>query len=305
MVKFIAYFKGILAGAMLSCIALSAWAEDAPVYDVDHDNYPPFDSVDGGSQGSPALPTATAADQPPAMESDTHPSSTVSERVAKIEQQMSNMQQSNTASKIETLQTEVQLLRNQVEELSHHLEEAGNQQKSMYSDLDNRVKQLSVKSDNESEKNTAKVSDSAVNAVKKSIETPNQPNPAEEQRIYQTAYDLIKAKKYESAIVTLKKMLQKYPTGQFAANAHYWLGELYGLLNKNDQSASEFSLIVKNYPDSPKVSDAELKLGLIYVADFKWDDAKDAFKKVVNRFPGTASARLATEQLKQMRKAGH
>ena len=44
---------------------------------------------------------------------------------------------------------------------------------------------------------------------------------------------------------TLQKMLHKYPAGQFAANAHYWLGELYGLLNKNNQSADEFATVVK------------------------------------------------------------
>lgn len=133
----------------------------------------------------------------------------------------------------------------------------------------------------------------------------DQPNVAEEQQIYQTAYDLIKAKKYNDAIAALQKMLQKYPTGQFAANAHYWLGELYNLLDKKDQSAVEFSTVVKNYPDSPKVSDAQLKLGLIFVGQFKWPDAKVAFKKVVTRYPGTASARLAAEQIKQIRAAGH
>lgn len=132
-----------------------------------------------------------------------------------------------------------------------------------------------------------------------------QPNVAEEQQIYQTAYDLIKAKKYNEAINALQKMLQKYPSGQFAANAHYWLGELYGLLGKNDQSAVEFGAVVKNYPDSPKVADAQLKLGLIYAAQFKWSDAKLSFKKVINHYPGTASARLAAEQLKQIKEAGH
>jgi tol-pal system protein YbgF len=133
----------------------------------------------------------------------------------------------------------------------------------------------------------------------------DQPNVAEEQQIYQTAYDLIKAKKYNEAIAALQKMLKKYPSGQFAANAHYWLGELYGLLGKNDQSAVEFSTVVENYPDSPKVSDAQLKLGLIYAAQFKWPDAKSAFKRVINQYPGTASARLASEQLKQIKQAGH
>lgn len=62
---------------------------------------------------------------------------------------------------------------------------------------------------------------------------------------------------------------------------------------------------MKNYPDSPKVADAQLKLGLIYAAQFKWPDAKGAFKKVINHYPGTATARLAAEQLKQIKEAGH
>ena len=133
----------------------------------------------------------------------------------------------------------------------------------------------------------------------------DQPNVAEEQQIYQTAYDLIKAKKYNEAVKTLQGMLQKYPSGQFASNAHYWLGELYGLMGKNDQALTEFSSVVQNYPQSPRVSDAQLKVGLIYATQMKWPDAKSAFKKVINHYPGTTSSRLAAEQLKQIKQAGH
>lgn len=132
-----------------------------------------------------------------------------------------------------------------------------------------------------------------------------QPNVAEEQQIYQSAYTLIKAKKYSQAANTLQKMLQKYPTGQFAANAHYWLGELYGLLGKNEQAVTEFTTVVENYPESPKLADAQLKLGLIYAAQFKWAEAKSAFKLVISAHSGTPSARLASEQLKQIKQAGH
>jgi len=133
----------------------------------------------------------------------------------------------------------------------------------------------------------------------------DQPNVAEEQQIYQTAYNLIKAKKYNDAVSALQKMLQKYPSGQFASNAHYWLGELYGLMGKNDQALTEFSTVVQTYPNSPRVSDAQLKVGLIYSAQSNWSEAKAAFKRVINHYPGTAPARLASEQLKQIRQAGH
>lgn len=135
--------------------------------------------------------------------------------------------------------------------------------------------------------------------------TADQPNVAEEQQIYQTAYNLIKAKKYNEAVTSLQGMLKKYPSGQFASNAHYWLGELFGLLNKNDDALTEFTVVVSKYPESPRVADAQLKVGLIYAAESNWSEAKTAFKKVVNHYPGTASARVAAEQLKAIKQTGN
>lgn len=321
--------KRVLIVAMLTSIATFSYAEDAaPVYDAD--SFPPqFDGQpDTGSTITPQIVTSSTEREPSSM--------TFEQRIARVEQQVNNMQSKNTSSKVEALQSEVQSLRGQVEQLTHQLQKSETQQRTLYSDLDKRLattKPTMAAANPISEvpddtipanspaaskattpsvpaKKTKAVADdkSAAKTKVKSdavAKSDAQPNVAEEQQIYQTAYDLIKAKKYNEAITALQKMLQKYPSGQFAANAHYWLGELYGLLGKNDQSATEFGTVVKNYPDSPKVSDAQLKLGLIFAAQFKWPDAKASFKKVINRYPGTASSRLAAEQLKQIKEAGH
>jgi len=127
----------------------------------------------------------------------------------------------------------------------------------------------------------------------------------DELKMYQNAYDLIKDSKFDQAIGVLQSMLNKYPSGQSAANAHYWLGELYGLQKKNDQASTEFATVVRSFPDSPKVSDAEVKLGMIYASQFKWVQAKATFRRVINHYPGTTSARLASQQLKAIRSDGH
>lgn len=263
---------------------------------------------------------------------------TLEQRMRRIEQQVSNTQEA-TMPKVDALQNQVQTLRGQVEELTHQLQQLQTQQRAMFTDIDKRLSKqpanqttlasndTSADSTISSDTKSTKVDSSAslnkapaknpvsspASSIKSGVPTvssvkptsDSQPNVVEEQQIYQTAYDLIKAKKYNDAIAALQKMLQKYPSGQFAANAHYWLGELYGLLNKNDQSAQEFSTVVKDYADSPKVPDAQLKVGLIYAGQFKWTEAKSAFKKVISQYPGTSSARLAAEQLKQIKLAGH
>jgi TolA-binding protein len=76
-------------------------------------------------------------------------------------------------------------------------------------------------------------------------------------------------------------------------------------MNKPDLALKEFGTVIDKFPDSPRVSDAQLKVGLLYAAQSQWRDAKSAFKSVINHYPGTASARLASEQLKQIKQAGH
>lgn len=300
---FLACLRQWVLVAVLSSIATLVMAEDAPVYDVD--NFPPqFDGQPVAS--TPSVP----ASSPVTKSEDSYvPAQTLSQeqRLTRLEQQIKNQDRASLSAKVEATQAEVQSLRGQVEELTHQLQQSQNQLRSMYSDLDKRVSSKAVPDKtvamNDAVVESVPSNKKTTSAVVKPASSEAQPNVAEEQQIYQSAYDLIKAKKYNEAVSTLQKMLQKYPSGQFAANAHYWLGELYGLLNKNDQSASEFATVVKDYPDSPKVADAQLKLGLIYAGQFKWPDAKAAFKKVVARYPGTPSARLASEQLKQLKQA--
>jgi tol-pal system protein YbgF len=267
------------------------------------------------------------------------------QRIRRVEQQINNMQNNDASVRVDSLTSQIQALRGQVEQLTHQLQQLQNQQKSMYAGKQNQspntsatdtdlaassdevtattkankssrktpIAKLAARAaadasatDNTSDTtsdNTSSPSPTPDTTVTKSVN--DQPNVAEEQQIYQTAYSLIKTKKYNDAVDALQKMLKKYPSGQFASNAHYWLGELYGLMGKNDQALTEFGTVVRTFPDSPRISDAQLKVGLIYASQTKWSDAKNAFKKVINHYPGTASARLASEQLKQIRQAGH
>lgn len=342
----IKHLKRTLLTVMLTSMTALAYAEDvAPVYDAD--NMPSqFDGQQQDNGLPPSSQPIAQAGPHPEQAFSTPENLTNEQRLGRLEQQIKELQRSNSSSKTDELQSEVQTLRGQVEQLTHQLQtlqtqstQTQNQLKSMYTDLDKRLSKQGVSSKT-SRVSTADTSDkssatddatagsqpksSAHNTASKQSDSidkstdsdtadkpdasstnGDQPNVAEEQQTYQTAYDLIKAKKYNDAISSLQGMLKKYPSGQFAANAHYWLGELYGLTGKNDQSVTEFSSVVKDFPSSPKVADAHLKLGMIYSAEQKWPEAKSSFKKVINRYPGTTSARLASEQLKQLKQAGH
>jgi tol-pal system protein YbgF len=328
MIKLKGLFK-IAGVAMCIGIAAPVFAQAAPVYDADT-------MQDEGSSEDQAqyLPPPP----PPGQEGNTFipVQSTVSaadQRPQQAEQQASNVQGADSAAQVDSLQSQVQALRGQVEQLTHQLEQLQTQQKTMYTDLDGRIaKPVEAKpvSANAPAADNAVVADTSaddaaaqasamgrhatkpvlIKTTKKQTTSSDmkkggQPNIAEEQQIYQTAYNLIKVKRYNDAVTALQGMLKKYPSGQFASNAHYWLGELYGIMSKNDLALNEFQTVVDVYPDSPRVSDAQLKVGLLLASQFKWPEAKSALKSVVSNYPGSASARMAAEQLKQIKVAGH
>lgn len=289
--------------AALLGAATVAYAEPAPVYDADD-----LESGGGYADQQPSAPSAPSSSLTPSLPKQ---SLSLSQRVARLEDQANGGAgggDSGVSARVESLQAQVQTLRDQVEQLTHKLEQMQTEQKALFSDLDNRVAKLSDVADQSAIEQSPVLPKPAKKAnVAKNNEqsVDSQPDIAEEQQIYQTAYTLIKDKKYDDAVSALQTMLKKYPRGQFASNAHYWLGELYGLLGKHDKSLGEFVIVVSNYPKSPRVSDAQLKIGLIFASQSKWTEAKSAFKKVINTYPGTASSRLASEQLKQIDKAGH
>jgi tol-pal system protein YbgF len=322
-----------LSLAMLLGVATYSSAHEAPVYDVNNLPQQQFDGAQAPARGSapvsgpssqkrvaeippddnPLAGTDSSPDEIEALATEPTPSPMLEKprvslsapsRVSpvgmggRLEQQAD--MQAEMASKLEDIHAEMQTLRGQVEEMQHQIQILSSEQKTQFADLDKRV----------SAPQAEMPAVGMMTSKKKSAEAlvtgeETQPSGDEEQKIYQIAYNQIKAKKYDSAASTLQKMLEKYPSGQFAANAHYWLGELYGLMNKNEQSITEFTAVVKNYPTSPKVADAQLKLGLIYAAQFKWADAKKSFKAVIMNYPGTSFSRLAMEQLKQIKAAGH
>ena len=296
--------------------------------------YPPApSSQDEGfvpSQQEPSMEMAPVKPTPQVMEPSS-PYLSVDQRVRKLEQQLRNLQGSEGIAKVESLQEQIQSLRGQIEQLTHSLQQLQAQQKNQYDELNGRVLAnrnqpvAPVSAEPVVAANTppsgadlqtadnavapkvkkAKVKVDAEPSAAASTQAVAQPNVQEEQQVYQTAYNLIKQKRYTAAISALQRIVQKYPSGQFAANAHYWLGELYGLTGKTDQALVEFSTVAKSFPTSPRVADANLKVGLILAAEFKWPEAKTAFKKVIARYPGTASAKVASEQLKQIKLAGH
>lgn len=187
-------------------------------------------------------------------------------------QQVVESQQSRNASnadlffKIQALEQEVMGLRGQVEEQAHQIRKLSKQRREDYIDLDKRISNMSRGS-------TAPAgSYGASNSVPTvAAPIPAAPvgarisdgggDPAMEQGSYQAAYDLVKRQEFKEALPAFKDFILLYPNGSYAANAHYWLGELYLYEANLDNAIQEFETVVQRYPQHRKAPDALYKLG--------------------------------------------
>ncbi|GAB1264333.1 tol-pal system protein YbgF [Aurantivibrio infirmus] len=175
---------------------------------------------------------------------------------------------------VQQLQQEVQMLRGLVEEQGYTLNKLKQQHLDDYIDLDRRLSggTPTLNSDADSGGQAGGISSSSNNTVSSSsrngVPSSSQAAPQynENERVsYEQALDMALNKKdYKNAIAALNELLIAYPNGQYAANAHYWLGELYVVDGKPQQARQWFSDLVTKFPNHSKTPDGKYKLGKIY-----------------------------------------
>lgn len=121
---------------------------------------------------------------------------------------------------------------------------------------------------------------------------------------YRAAFERLKARDYAAARAAFSEMVERYPQGQFADNARYWLGEIGYVTQDYPAAQRAFNRLVSDYPQSPKVPAALLKLGYVSYEQDEFDAARDLLEAVVRRFPETTEARLAQGRLDRMQREG-
>lgn len=119
----------------------------------------------------------------------------------------------------------------------------------------------------------------------------------DEKQEYQQAYNELRNGHTNQSIEQFNAYLGKYPTGVYANNAQYWLGEAYRANKDNDAARKAFNDVIEKYPDGAKVPDAILKLGYIEMEQKNPAKAREYLTRVTAEYPNTPAALLATKKL--------
>ena len=210
-------------------------------------------------------------------------------------------------NKLQTMQQDVNNLRGQLEVQTHELQVLKQQQLDFYKDLDSRLQnpnsptQATAQTIPETAPGDAPDTNTNTTQVSTLPEsTVPRGNPADEQISYLAAYELIKGKEFDKAVMAMNSFINQYPRGGYTANAHYWLGELYLVKKAYPDAIQQFQTVLKAFPSSSKTSDCSLKIGYALAASGQKRSARQQLQEVIRDYPDTHAAELAATKLETL-----
>ncbi|NNC64215.1 MAG: tol-pal system protein YbgF [Gammaproteobacteria bacterium] len=219
-------------------------------------------------------------------------------RLIRIERVVDNQSLIELSTQLDQLQAQTQALRGEIETLRFESENAGNRQRQLYLDVDERLQTLEQGQARLMEPPPVAVIDPAESQAP---EIPQRPVlSGSDQDNYQAAFDLLKNGQYMDSAEAFRQFLVVFPSSPLADNAQYWLAETYYVQRQFTTALPAFELVVNAYPNSIKLPDALLKIGFCNYELSQWDQARAALERVVREFPDTTAARLATQRLERM-----
>lgn len=229
-----------------------------------------------------------------ATQGQTAVTGTMEQRLATLERivEARSEAQLRMQQQLQSLLDEVSELRGVTETHSYKLEEILQRQRDLYQEIDKRVS--AIQSTPVTPVNTAQAdTGSALTAYSDNVS---------ENEAYDRAVNMVlKDRRYDAAIPEFENFIRTYPNSTYAANAHYWLGQL--LFNNNElaKAKTQFERVVSNYPDSNKVADALLKLGQVAERENNKDGALRYYRQLVDKHSTATSAKLAQDRINALK----
>jgi tol-pal system protein YbgF len=203
---------------------------------------------------------------------------------------------------LQLLQQDVLEIRGLVEELSPELQVMKSRQEDRYLELDRRFEDFR----RQSGKSVAAMEVAPPESVDQLHTRPQSSVPVatsgdSEKVLYDTSLELIRNRQYEQAIKQLQQVISRFPDGDYAPNAYYWLGEVYAAMPNPDYEMARQSLaqVISFFPDNRKVPDAAFKLGKVYNLMGDCARARDILEQVIQQNQGKTVAKLAETYLRE------
>ena len=203
------------------------------------------------------------------------------------------------ALRVQQLEEEIRRLNGLVEEQAGLLTRLQDQSLERYVEVDRRLAMMASTGTGEITDDSSSSNEPVVTADgEQTQEAPVAPEVGE-QEAYQAAYGLVRERQFGDALIAFDAFLSEFPFGRFAPNAHYWLGELYLVVEPVDPEAARqnFQVLLDQYPNDRKVPDALYKLGRVHALKGNAERSREYLDRVIAEYgaDGHPAAQLAQD----------
>jgi tol-pal system protein YbgF len=206
------------------------------------------------------------------------------------------------ALRVQQLEEEIRRLNGLVEEQASLLTRLQDQSLERYVEVDRRLATIaSGEGINATDDPVSPADTVALGEPNAAPEEPLKVPQMGEQEAYQAAYGLVRERQFSDALTAFAAFLGEYPFGRFAPNAHYWLGELYLVVEPVDPESARqnFQVLLDQYPNDRKVPDALYKLGRVHALKGNQERSREYLQRVISEYgaDGHPAAQLAKDFL--------
>jgi TolA-binding protein len=206
---------------------------------------------------------------------------------------------------IEQLRQETQSLRGLMEELSYQLGQMSSDQKTRYLDLDQRLGEL-VRIQKEaiaatSSQGSSVMSESAVGDAVGGVgvQLPATPEVSD-QDAYNSAFQLIRERKFEEALVAMESFTQAYPDSELLLDARFWRGQVFDVLGRDEEAIEVFKSVTLVAPDYRRILQVKVKLGKLLIKNQDVMNGRKILQEVITQSPESVEAGLASRELERI-----
>ncbi|GJD36251.1 tol-pal system protein YbgF [Methylobacterium aerolatum] len=129
----------------------------------------------------------------------------------------------------------------------------------------------------------------AINPTARSADSIAAIRPGDAEPDYDAAVELVRAKQYEQAEMSLRQFIQSHPRDGRVAGATYWLGESYLARGRTREAAEQFLKVSTDYARSSQAPEAMLKLGVSLNALGAKEQACATLAELERKFPNAGA----------------
>jgi len=118
-------------------------------------------------------------------------------------------------------------------------------------------------------------------------------------KLYNDAYNAFLNNNFDGSATGFKTYLSKFPNGEMAEGAYFYLGESLYLKEHWQDAALAYATVLEKFPKSPRIPAARLKyaMALLKLPGNKKDEALKYLHSVVKDYPASQEAKTAKDYI--------